>query len=100
MLDSVLSVELCSSSSLSDSSGSESMRASPPPALDLVISAELQDILEMPEVEASQQMVTVEAEARTISPLVSFHAFVCFICFVALLLVVLILHWFCRCSWW
>jgi hypothetical protein len=44
MLDSVLSM---------DSSGLKSIRASPPPIPDLLISVELQDIEEMPDIEAA-----------------------------------------------
>jgi hypothetical protein len=53
MLDFVPSAESCSSLSSSDSSELASIIASPPPVPDMVISAELPDILEMPEVEAA-----------------------------------------------
>jgi hypothetical protein len=63
MLDSVLSVESCSSSS-SDSSSSESILASPRLILDMHISAELQ---EMPEAEAAEQEAPVEIDAYAVS---------------------------------
>jgi hypothetical protein len=63
MLDSVLSVESCSSSS-SDSSSSESILASPRLILDMHISAELQ---EMPEAEAAEQEAPVEIDAHAVS---------------------------------
>jgi hypothetical protein len=78
MLDSVPSVETCSSSSSSGSSSSESIRPSPPLILDLFISVDLEDILEMPEVYLAQQMVTVETEARTISHIDEFSRFCMF----------------------
>jgi hypothetical protein len=53
MLDFVPSAESCSSSPLSDSSESKSIMHLPPPAPGMLISAELQDIAEMPEVEAA-----------------------------------------------
>jgi hypothetical protein len=68
MLDSVPSVESCSSLSLSSSSSSKPIRASPPPILDLISSTELLDVLEMPEDWAAQRVVPVEAEARSVSP--------------------------------
>jgi hypothetical protein len=49
-----------SSSSSSDSSGSKSIMASPPLVPDLLISAELQDIPEMLDVEAAHQTEPVE----------------------------------------
>jgi hypothetical protein len=53
MLDFVLSAESCSSSSLSDSSESESILASPPTVPDMLICAEPKDIVETPEVEVA-----------------------------------------------
>jgi hypothetical protein len=67
MLDSVLSVESYSSSSSSDSFESESIMASPPPIPNMLISMELHDIAETPEVEAARQTMSVEAEARAVS---------------------------------
>jgi hypothetical protein len=61
MLDSVPSVETCSSLSSSESSSSEFMRASPPPIPDLG------DIMEMPKVEVTHGMVPVETEAHAAS---------------------------------
>jgi hypothetical protein len=57
MLDSVLSVESCSSSSSSDPSSSESVMASPPPVPDMLILVGLHDILEMPEDETAHQVM-------------------------------------------
>jgi hypothetical protein len=65
MLDSVPSVEPCSSSSLSDTSGSESIMASPPPISNLYLSTELSE----PEAEAVQQEVSVETRARVVCPI-------------------------------
>jgi hypothetical protein len=88
MLDLVPSTESFSSPSSSDSSGSKSIRASPPPIPDLFISMELLDIPEMPEAWAAQQTVSMATEAHAISMLMIFRAFVYFVCFVVLLLAV------------
>jgi hypothetical protein len=80
MLEFLHSVETYLSSSSSDSSSSESVRASPPLIPDLFISPELWDILEMLEVEATQGTVPVEKRLAQSPPLVSFCVFVCFIC--------------------
>jgi hypothetical protein len=69
MLDSMMSAKSCSSSPSSDSSKSESVLASPPPVLDMLICVEPQDIAETPEVEASQQIMLVEVEAHGVSPI-------------------------------
>jgi hypothetical protein len=63
MLDFVSSVESCSSSSSSDTSGSESIMASPPPVLNPHISVESSEL----EAEAVQQEVPVETRARMVS---------------------------------
>jgi hypothetical protein len=63
MIDSMPSMELCSSSSSSDTSGSESIMASPPPVPDLHISMEVS----MVEAEAVQKEVLVEASAGVVS---------------------------------
>jgi hypothetical protein len=83
MLDSVPTVETCSSSSSSGSSSLESIRPSPPLILDLFIFVELEDILEMPEVEAAEQMVPVETKAHTVSPVDEFSHFCMFHLFCA-----------------
>jgi hypothetical protein len=75
MLDSVPSTEPCSSPSLSDSSGSKSFRAMPPPIPDLFISVELLEILELLEAWASQQRLPAETEARAMSPIGEFSRF-------------------------
>jgi hypothetical protein len=67
MLDFVPSAELCSSS-LNDSSGSESIVASPPLILDLHISVELPHMTEVSEVEAAEKEITIETEAHVASP--------------------------------
>jgi hypothetical protein len=67
MLDSVPYVEMCSSL-LSDSS-SESIRASPPPFL---------NIPKMPDAKAAQRAVPVKMEARTVSPIGEFSCFCMF----------------------
>jgi hypothetical protein len=66
MLDSVPSMESCSSSS-SDSSGSASIMASPPPFPDLPISVELPHMIEVLEAEAVEQEVAVETVAHVAS---------------------------------
>jgi hypothetical protein len=71
MLDSVPSAESCSSPSSSNSSGSKSIKALPPPILDLFISVELSDIPEMLE----DWAVPVEVEAHAISPVGEFLRF-------------------------
>jgi hypothetical protein len=75
MLDSVPSAESCSSPSSSNSSGSKSIKALPPPILDLFISVELSDIPEMLEDWAAQRAVPVEVEAHAISPVGEFLRF-------------------------
>jgi hypothetical protein len=82
MLDSMPFVETCSSSSLSDSSSSESVRASPLPILDLLISTELEDIPELLEVKVAQRIVLAEAEAHAVSPVSEFSCFfmLCMFC--------------------
>jgi hypothetical protein len=55
MLDSVPSVESCSSSSSRDSSSSDSNIVSPSPIPDIFISVELYSILEMPEAETAHR---------------------------------------------
>jgi hypothetical protein len=67
ILDSVPSAESCSSS-LNDSSSSESIMASSPSILDLHISAELSHMTEMPEVEAVEQQVAVDIDAHAAAP--------------------------------
>jgi hypothetical protein len=66
ILDSVPSVELCSSSS-NDSSGSGSVMASPPPVLDVHIFTELRHMTEVPGVGAAEQDVAVDTEAHAAS---------------------------------
>jgi hypothetical protein len=63
MIDSMPSMELCSSSSSSDTYGSESIMASPPLVPDLHISVEVS----MVEAEAVQKEVLVEASAGVVS---------------------------------
>jgi hypothetical protein len=75
MLDSVPSAESCSSPSPSDSTGSKSIRASPPPIPDLFIFVELSDIPEMSKAWATQQTMLIEVEARVISPVGEFLRF-------------------------
>jgi hypothetical protein len=79
MLDFVPSTESCSSSPLSDSSESKSIMHLPPPAPGMLISAELQDIAETPEVEAARQTMVIEAEDHAVSP-VGELLFLCMFC--------------------
>jgi hypothetical protein len=63
LLDSVPSMESCSSKSLSDTSGSESIMASPPPIPNLHISVNFSEL----EAEAVQQELPAEPRAREVS---------------------------------
>jgi hypothetical protein len=67
ILDSVPSVESCSTS-LGETSGSESILASPPLVPDLRIAAELSPMTEAPEAEAADQEAPVETEAHVAMP--------------------------------
>jgi hypothetical protein len=79
MLDFVPYVETCSSSSSSDSSRSESVRAWPPPIPNLFIFAKLGDMPEMLEVEATRGTVPVETEAHAASHVGEFSC-LCMFC--------------------
>jgi hypothetical protein len=66
ILNSVPSAKSCSSS-LNDSSDSESVMASPPPILDVQIFVDFPHMTEVPEVEAAEQEVVVITEAHAVS---------------------------------
>jgi hypothetical protein len=83
MLDSIPSVESCSSSS-DETSGSELIFASPPPILNIRIDVRLLPVRELLEAGMAEQETSIETEAHVVAPegLLS-----CFSCLMLLLIV-------------